>query len=313
MNNLISIIIPTYNRANLISMTLKSIQNQSYKNFECLVVDDGSTDETEMVLQNFIKSDPRFQFLKRPSSRKNGPNSCRNYGFEKAIGDFIYFFDSDDFLKSHALETYIKAFQLNTDGVLAQVERVDYKTGILQDINTIESNNLIEDYFTYKICYFVCGILWRKSFLEAQNELFDESIGNHDEWDFNLRMIYAQPEIIKIKEPLVIYYQHHYSYKNEVKKGNDLEINSAFKARFKHLDLLVKLNPENKTIYTNHIEGFYIKTIRNKLLYGQSNWFTYYKSAIFFKLRTGSFISIIKLSVGIILLKYFGKGYSFFE
>lgn len=313
MSNLISIIIPTYNRANLIIQTLESIRNQTYQNFECIIVDDGSDDDSEKLVSNFIETDNRFQFYKRPSNIKKGPNACRNYGFQKAKGDFIYFFDSDDFLKPHALETYIKGFQPDTDGVLAQVERVDRETGILQDVNTIESNNLIEDYFTYKICYFVCGILWRKSFLDTQNELFDESIGNHDEWDFNLRMIYAQPKIIKIRQPLVIYYQHHHSFKNEVKKGNDLEINSAFKARFKHLDLLIKLNPNNKTIYTNHIEDFYIKTLRNKLLYGQSNWLTYYKSAVFFKLKTCSFISIIKLSIGIISLKFFGKGYSFFK
>jgi glycosyltransferase involved in cell wall biosynthesis len=313
MDSLISIIIPTYNRVDLITQTLESIQNQSYKNFECLVIDDGSTDNTEMIVQKFFKIDNRFQFYKRPSGRKKGPNACRNYGFEIAKGNFIYFFDSDDFLKPHALETYIKAFQPNTDGVLAQVERVNRETGILQDINTIESDNLIEDYFTYKICYFVCGILWRKPFLDNQNELFDESIGNHDEWDFNLRMIYAQPRIIKIKQALVVYYQHPHSFKNEVKKGNDLEINSAFAARYKHLDLLVKLSPKNKIKYTNHIGDFYAKTVRNKLLMKQSNWPQYYKSAVYFKLKTYSFSSIIYLSFGIILFKIFGKGYSFFK
>lgn len=313
MNDLLSIIIPTYNRANLISKTLESIQNQSYKNFECLVIDDGSTDETEIVLQNFIKSDPRFQFHKRPSSRKKGPNACRNYGFENANGKFIYFFDSDDFLKPYALETYLSNFTSETDGVLAQVERVNRQTGILQDINTIESNNLIEDYFTYKVCYFVCGILWKKSFLEQQEELFDESIGNHDEWDFNLRMIYAHPKIIKVKQALVVYYQHDESFKNEVRKGNDKAIKSSFEARFKHLDLLINQNPKNKNKYTNHIADYYIKTVRNKLLFEQSNWFQYYKKAVFLKFKTNSFLSIVKLTIGVISLKLLGKGYSFFE
>lgn len=312
-NDLISIIIPTFNRADFIIQTLESIQNQSYKNFECLTIDDGSTDNTEMIVQKKFNYDKRFQFLKRPLNTKKGPNACRNYGFQNAKGDFIYFFDSDDFLKPHALETYIKGFQGDADGVLAQVERVNHETGILQDINTIESNNLIEDYFTYKICYFVCGILWRKSFLDRQNELFDESIGNHDEWDFNLRMIYAQPKIIKIQQPLAIYYQHHHSFKNEVRKGNDLEIHSAFAARYKHLDLLVKLHPKNKIKYTNHIAYFYTKTVRNKLLLKQSNWFQYYKSAVYLRLKTRSFRSILHLSIGIFFLKFFRKGYSFFK
>lgn len=313
MNSLISIIIPAYNRADLIISTLESIRNQTYPQFECLIVDDGSEDETAEVVSEFMESDSRFLFYKRPAGSIKGPNTCRNYGFEKAQGDFIYFFDSDDFLKPHALETYIANFDTNTDGVLARVERVDRLTGILQDVNTIESDNLIEDYFTYKVCYFVCGILWRKSFLDKQDELFDESISNHDEWDFNLRMIYAEPKIIRIKEVLVTYFQYPDSFKNEIKKGNDFEINSAFEARFKHLDLLVKLNPAEKNRYTSHIADSYIKTVRNKLIHGQNNWFTYYKSAVYLKFKTNSLVPVIKLTLGIISLKFFGKGYSLFK
>lgn len=313
MDKLVSIIIPTYNRADLISQTLESIRNQTYQQFECIIVDDGSADNSNEIIQLFIESDNRFQFHKRPITRAKGPNACRNYGFEKAKGAFIYFFDSDDFLKPHAVATYVQAFKSDIDAVLAQVERVDRATGVVQDVNCIDSDNLIEDYFTYKICYFVCGIIWRKSFLDKQTELFDESIGNHDEWDFNLRMIYEQPKLIKIYQTLVIYYQHNHSFKNEIKKGNDLEIHSAFKARFKHLDLLVKLDPNNKKKYTNHIADFYIKTVRNKLFSGQRDWFSYYKAAVYLKLKTFSFFSVINVTTGIILFKLFGKGYSFFK
>jgi hypothetical protein len=126
-------------------------------------------------------------------------------------------------------------------------------------------------------------------------------------------MIYKKPKIQKVKKVLVTYFQDFESLKNEIKKGNDLEINSAFKARFKHLDLLLKQDPNNQIRYTNHIADFYIKTVRNKLLLGQSNWFLYYKYAIYYKYKTHSFLSIFNVSVGIILLKFFGKGYSFFK
>lgn len=312
-NHLISIIIPVFNRANLIIPTLVSISEQSFEDYECLIIDDGSTDSTEAVVLKFIETDNRFKFYKRPLNRTKGPNACRNYGFEKAKGEFIYFFDSDDYLKPNALETFIKGFTFDTDGVLAQVERVDHKSGVLKDINVIESNNLIEDYFTYKICYFVCGMLWKKKFLEQQNELFDELIGNHDEWDFNLRMIYARPKIVKLKHALVIYYQYQDSFKNEVRKGNDEAINSAFRARHKHLRLLVNQHPKNKEIFTKHIANYYSKTVRNKLISNQTNWFRYYKAAVIQKLKTKSFLSIIKLTLGVISLKLIGKGYSFFE
>lgn len=313
MNNLVSIIIPTYNRADLIIETLESIRNQTYENFECLIVDDASEDKTEEVISKFIESDNRFQLHKRPSNKIKGPNACRNYGFEKAKGDFVYFFDSDDFLKPHALKTYINGFHPDTDGVLAQVERVDRQTGILQDINVIESENLIEDYFTNKVSYFVCGILWRKSFLDKQSELFDETIGHHDEWDFNLRMIYAQAKLVKIHTPLVVYFQYPHSFKKEIQKANDFQIESAIKARLKHLKLLIEQNPDNEKIFLKHVADFYKKTVRNKLIAHQNNWFVYYKGACVLYFKINFFTSVIKMSFGIISYSLIGKGYSFFD
>ena len=82
MKPLLSIIIPTYNRAHLIEATLDSIKSQDFDDWECIVVDDGSTDNTPIVLANYVKEDGRFRYLHRPKNRKKGPNSCRNFGFE---------------------------------------------------------------------------------------------------------------------------------------------------------------------------------------------------------------------------------------
>lgn len=313
MDKLVSIIIPTFNRSHLIGETLNSIQNQSYKNWECIVIDDHSTDGTLELMNLIIQKDTRFRFYNKPSTKLKGPNSSRNYGFEKANGDLIYFFDSDDFLKSNALERYVEGFQKNTDGVLAHVERVHKKTGELIDINKIDSDNLIEDYFTYKVCYFVCGTMWRKSFLDKQAELFDETLGNHDEWDFNLRMIYTHPSIVRLEKVLVTYYQYEDSFKKEIQKGNDSELNSAFQARLKHLSLLSEMDAKNKQIYTKHIADYYKKAVRNKLLWKQNNWLPYYTSACSFYIKSSSCLSIVKITFGIIVFKTTGKGYQFFE
>jgi glycosyltransferase involved in cell wall biosynthesis len=98
MNPLISIIIPTYNRAQVISKTLESIIAQTFTDWECIIVDDGSTDNTEEVIDNYIKKDSRFRYFKRPQDRIKGPNSCRNFGFELSKGSWINWFDSDDLL-----------------------------------------------------------------------------------------------------------------------------------------------------------------------------------------------------------------------
>jgi glycosyltransferase involved in cell wall biosynthesis len=82
---LVSIIIANYNRAHLIEETLDSIKNQSYAFFECIIVDDGSTDDSVNVIQNCILGDDRFQFFRRPKSRRKGANASRNWGFKEKI------------------------------------------------------------------------------------------------------------------------------------------------------------------------------------------------------------------------------------
>ena len=84
MPDLISIIIPTYNRSHLLGETLDSVLIQTYRNWECIVVDDGSTDYTPELMEFYIRKDSRFSFYRRPEEKAKGANACRNYGFEKS-------------------------------------------------------------------------------------------------------------------------------------------------------------------------------------------------------------------------------------
>jgi glycosyltransferase involved in cell wall biosynthesis len=86
MPGMVSIIIPLYNRENLILETLESIKVQTYSNFECIIVDDGSTDNGIKLVKNFLNDDNRFKLFERPSNVKKGGNSCRNIGFLKSSG-----------------------------------------------------------------------------------------------------------------------------------------------------------------------------------------------------------------------------------
>lgn len=95
---LVSIIIPTYNRAHLIGETLDSVLRQTYSDWECIVVDDGSTDETSEIVQCYLDKDSRFKYYLRPRIRPKGANACRNYGFELSKGEYIQWLDSDDLI-----------------------------------------------------------------------------------------------------------------------------------------------------------------------------------------------------------------------
>lgn len=112
---LVSIIIPSYNRAHFISETLDNVLAQTYTNWECLIVDDGSTDNTPVIVNEYCEKDDRISFYQRPEHRLKGANTCRNIGVEKSKGKFLQFLDSDDLLSPQKIELQLKALEDNSD------------------------------------------------------------------------------------------------------------------------------------------------------------------------------------------------------
>lgn len=104
MNPFFSIIIPTYNRANMLTETLQSVKNQIFKDWECIIVDDGSTDNTKELINNWIEQDSRFKYVYQDNAERS---VARNNGIENAKGKYICFLDSDDkYLDTHLNELY---------------------------------------------------------------------------------------------------------------------------------------------------------------------------------------------------------------
>jgi glycosyltransferase involved in cell wall biosynthesis len=94
-----SVIIPTYNRANLLPETIRSVQNQTFENWECIVVDDGSTDSTKEVVEEIIKTDSRIKYIYQENAERS---AARNNGIRNSSGEYICFLDSDDkFFSNH--------------------------------------------------------------------------------------------------------------------------------------------------------------------------------------------------------------------
>jgi glycosyltransferase involved in cell wall biosynthesis len=188
-NGLVSIIIPTYNRAHLIVDTLKSILSQTYTNWECLVIDDGSTDETQNVVEEFSKKDHRVQYHKRPESIVKGANSCRNYGFELTSGEYVNWFDSDDIMLADFLEKKINAFTSEIQFVIASgfdwFPNNDSK--IILKIE--ETDNLYVDFVLWKIKILTPSVLFRKSFLQNK-ELFATSMKRGQEAELFARIFF---------------------------------------------------------------------------------------------------------------------------
>jgi glycosyltransferase involved in cell wall biosynthesis len=105
-NPLISIIIPTFNREKLIAKTLDSVLIQTYHNWECIIVDDGSSDNSYTIIDKYLNKDNRFHFTKRNREPK-GASTCRNIGTNMASGEYLIFLDSDDVLDTLCLENRV--------------------------------------------------------------------------------------------------------------------------------------------------------------------------------------------------------------
>lgn len=109
MKALVSIITPSYNSAKFIAETIKSVQNQTYQTWEMIIIDDGSSDETEAVVCSFTETDKRIQFHKL--GQNSGPAVARNTGIEKASGDYMTFIDADDIWFPTFIENNIQTIQ----------------------------------------------------------------------------------------------------------------------------------------------------------------------------------------------------------
>ena len=111
MKALVSIITPAYNSAKFIAETIQSVQNQTYENWEMLIVDDGSTDKTEAIVLSFVNKDKRIQFHKL--KQNSGAGVARNTAIEKVNGNYIAFLDSDDLWKPEKLQKQLLFMEAN--------------------------------------------------------------------------------------------------------------------------------------------------------------------------------------------------------
>lgn len=121
---LVSIILPTYNREKFLPRAINSVVNQTYQNWELIIVDDRSTDNTEALVREYMKQDQRMRYIK--NTHKKGCGGSRNQGIEVAKGEYIAFLDDDDEWKEYHLKDIVEEFGKNedVDWIYADIERV---------------------------------------------------------------------------------------------------------------------------------------------------------------------------------------------
>lgn len=202
MNLFVSIIVPCYNQAQYLDESLQSILNQTYANWECLIVNDGSPDNTEEMVRKWEAKDPRFRYLYKENG---GVSSARNLGIKMAKAEYILTLDADDKYEATFLEKAMTVLINNpeigivsswgryfTDEKQLQVYKLTGKT----TVNFLFQNAAIGTSLFRKVCW-------------EQASGYDENPENgYEDWEFYLRVCALGWKVYIIEEALFFYRQN---------------------------------------------------------------------------------------------------------
>lgn len=213
---LVSVIIPVYNAKNYITETLDSVLNQTYHNFEILVINDGSSDGSEKIIKEYALRDPRLRLIDKLNS---GVSDTRNRGIMEAKGDIIFFLDADDVWNKNNIEEKVKYLQSKkVNAVFSACEMIDEKSVSFTTYLGGSENLCLNDMLLSKGNYTTApsGIAIDKNTLNTIGG-FDLNLSNNADQDFFIRILAAGHKIGYIPDALWKYRIHSASMSKNVR------------------------------------------------------------------------------------------------
>jgi len=245
---LVSVVLPTYNRARTLRRAINSVLNQTYAKLELIVVDDGSRDDTPELVSTF--DDPRLRYVKL--SKNGGVARARNVGIQHATGELIAFQDSDDEWLNDKLERQVAtlANRASSEKVCVFHTKIMYVAASKRGSN---SSNLVfcipsipqdADHAFLKREVVKFNLISTQTLLLTRGAIeevggFDENLANNEDWDFAISLIH-RCEPIFIDTPLVMTYLQNDSVSHLTRKGARSQLRIAQKLnRASNVDLRV--------------------------------------------------------------------------
>lgn len=258
---LVSILIPNYNKAPYLRETLDSLISQTFTNWECIIVDDQSTDESCRILEEYSEMDSRIQIFRRPNNLSKGGNAARNYAFEVSKGDFINWFDSDDIMNSEFISSKIETLKKYPflDFVISDLRA--FTVNIIDSVN-YKSLDLSQKEINYAL-EALKGNFWigspipmfRKSFLIG-NKLFNENLQRGQEAEFFNRILLRNPKFKFVKKSIIYWRLHDESKTSKFKSSTKIEKSIlSFPAHYLIIKEFIKRNSleKNSIIFFNKL------------------------------------------------------------
>lgn len=226
----ISIVIPCYNQAEFLNDALTSVYNQKFDDWECIIVDDGSTDNTKEIGLEWSEKDSRFRYFFK---KNEGVSVARNYGIEKSVGIFILPLDADDKIGPDYIKLSIDEFKRNNKLKLVYCKA--QKFGITSEYWDLPLFNLQQLAFNNMI---FCSAIFRRSDWQIVGGYDKKMDQGFEDWEFWIALLKDGGQVIRL-DYLGFFYR--IKHTSRTKKINQSFRNSLFKyISIKHADFFVE-------------------------------------------------------------------------
>ncbi|OMP31790.1 glycosyltransferase family 2 protein [Mangrovimonas sp. DI 80] len=256
----VTVVIPVFNRVEVILPTLESVARQTLFDFECLIIDDGSTDHSVSVVDQYISSDSRFRLIQRNRLPK-GANTCRNIGLKQARAEYILFLDSDDIIADNFLESQVEyIMNKSCDAVISRIFEFDndIKDNLIE--REIGANLNLNSYIKNQCSWITSAVLWNKKSIEKING-FDEGIMKWQDWLLNIKALSKDYCFCQNFETNVFY-----CIAKNIKRTSNSghHADEFFKTRLKALNYLS--NKKERKLLLYHFNVNNLKKVRSNYL-----------------------------------------------
>lgn len=262
----LSIIVPVYNVERYIEKCVNSIMNQTFKEFELILVDDGSTDSCGVICDKYANLDPRVKVIHK---KNGGLSSARNVGIKMSSAKYIAFVDSDDWIDEKMYEIMYKIMEKNENIDIVQCGYIDAES---EDIEIETNYNSIEfEVMDKKLALKNIYGLNAKENVVAWNKIYKYHLFNeisfpegkiHEDMFTTHRLLYKSNQVAFINEKLYFYRKTPNSITNSKFNVKKLDLLEAFKDRmifFKNIDEY-ELYSQSLLSYMNYLKEFYFKS-----------------------------------------------------
>ena len=257
---MISVIIPNYNKSNYIIETIDSLKKQSTQNWECIIIDDKSTDQSYSIIKKKIINDHRFSLLL--NNQNSGANYCRNLGILESKGEYVMFLDADDLLHEQCIKSRLKFISKHSHLSFAVFPMGTFYNKIGDSVNVWNrfKGNHLNRFLAHDLPWAICSVVWEKSTL-IKLGCFDESFIRLQDVELHTRALLYRNIKYQVNSDSDV--DCYYRINNNKIDNYDNFLFNDIKGKMHYISSFNKINIRNK----KYLKGTFFECLNNQLVF----------------------------------------------